>query len=317
MGEGTKIEWADDTFNPWTGCAKVSQACTNCYAESWARRGGLEALWRGERRRTTPSNWRKPIAWNAAAAASGKPRRVFSASLADVFEDHPALPSWRAEFFDLIEATPALTWLLLTKRPENLARFRPTSWTEWPSNVWLGVTVENQGAFEARVPLLLREPAALRFLSVEPLLGPLRFEAPWPMLGSGLGTVNPLTGDWFPSAPGERTHHGALRRSRIGWVIAGGESGPRARPSHPAWFERIRDACEASGVPFMFKQWGEFAPAPGFEGAGVILGPDGRARSPGEAHDPSTDAAMTRLGKATAGRLLAGRLHDGLPGPAR
>ena len=229
MGENSKIEWTTHTFSPWIGCTKVSAACDHCYAEGWAKRSGL-VEWgpHGERRRT--KTWGNPIKWNKAAAGADERPRVFCASLADVFDNHKSiLPEWRADLWSLIEATPNLDWLVLTKRPQNIARYVPTAWlAKCPDNVWMGTTVENQEEYDRRVPHLLGIPAAVRFLSMEPLLGPVNM------------------GDM----------------SGLGWVIAGGESGPNSRPVNPDWFRSLRDQCEAAKVPFLFKQWeGKTQPA--------------------------------------------------------
>lgn len=146
MGKDTKIEWADHTFNPWMGCTKVSEACKFCYAEKYVERWKM-AKWgdAGTRSRTNAQNWKKPLLWNKLALKEGVRRRVFCASLADVFEDHAQiLPVWREDLFNLIKATPQLDWLLLTKRPENFERFLPEDWGTGYDNVWLGCSVENQ-----------------------------------------------------------------------------------------------------------------------------------------------------------------------------
>lgn len=247
MGENTRIEWADHTFNPWIGCTKVSPACDHCYAETLAT-ARLGVAWgsHAERRRTAPSTWRQPLAWNRRAEREGRRFRVFCASLADVF-DNQASEDWRVELWRLIRATPHLDWLLLTKRPQNIAKMLPSDldhgrgngWQNgpWP-NVWLGTTVENQAEAYRRIPHLLAVPATIRFLSCEPLLEAI-----------DLSSIQ------------ARSEDGCLfGGSRIDWVIAGGESGPKARPSHPDWFRSLRDQCQGAGVPFFFKQWGEWAP---------------------------------------------------------
>ena len=272
MGADTTIEWADHTFNPWIGCTAVSPACDHCYAETLATQR-LGVAWgpHAQRRRTAESTWRQPLAWNRKAAKEGRRFRVFCSSLADVF-DNQVPAEWREDLWALIHDTPNLDWLLLTKRPQNIGKMLPGSdgtyagqyqrdvWGGgWP-NVWLGTTVENQAEAERRIPHLLAVPAAVRFLSCEPLLGPvdlrqivLRRDGARPnALSSQLGDyVQPLTG-CFSNSP------------RIDWIIAGGESGPKARPSHPDWFRSLRDQCQAAGVPFFFKQWGEWAPAEAF-----------------------------------------------------
>jgi protein gp37 len=170
MGENSAIEWTDHTFNPWVGCTKISPACDHCYAEGWAKRTGQPEMWHGKRRRTTPANWREPLKWNAAAQKAGERARAFCASLADVF-DNQVPEEWRSDLWSRISATKHLDWLLLTKRPQNIAKMLPETWGNgWP-NVWLGTTVENQDEADRRIPHLLAVPAAVRFLSCEPLLG--------------------------------------------------------------------------------------------------------------------------------------------------
>jgi protein gp37 len=269
MAKNSKIEWTHHTFNPWWGCVRVSEACRNCYAESWSRRVGKE-LWgpKAPRRFFSDPHWQQPLAWNRDAEVSGERRRVFCASMADVFENRPELDQWRARLWQLIELTPALDWLLLTKRPEEIARCVP--WHDgWPVNVWLGTTVENQDAANERIPLLITHSPGIRFLSCEPLLGRLDLR-PW------------------------------LGRS-IGWVIAGGESGPKARAPHPDWFRSLRDDCIAADVPFHFKQWGNWRPA------------TDSPRSESKTTMVLNGQIMVRLDKKIAGRSLDGAVWDGLP----
>jgi len=228
MAENSKIEWTDHTFNPWVGCTKVSPACDHCYAEAWSKRTGHGELWNGARRRTSSANWRQPLKWDREAAEAGIRRKVFSASLADVF-DNQVEPSWRADLWRLIQATPNLDWQLLTKRPQNIARMLPGDWDKGYPNVWLGTTVENRREASRRVPLLLVVPAVIRFLSVEPLLERMTL----PLHDS---------------------------RRRIDWVIVGGESGPRFRPMDATWVRDIRDQCGCEKVAFFFKQWGGLRP---------------------------------------------------------
>ncbi len=262
MGRDSRIEWTDHTFNPWWGCTKVSAACTNCYAEAWAKRVGAK-VWGAKtgRRFFGVNHWREPLRWNLDAASTGDRHRVFCASMADVFEDRRELDAWRDRLAELIHATPNLDWLLLTKRPNKVASLAPWRAT-WPANVWLGTTVESQAWAEKRLPFLAAIPARVRFVSCEPLLGELDLR-PW-------------------------------LRTTIQWVIAGGESGPRARAPDPEWFRTLRDQCLESRVPFHFKQWGDWAPSTGWTG------------------DGSTD--MARVGKKKAGRTLDGRTWDQLPG---
>jgi protein gp37 len=249
MAENSKIEWTDHTFNPWVGCTKVSPACDHCYAEGWARRTGQSGLWAGERRRTSPSNWKQPYKWNNAAPLSGRRQRVFCASLADVF-DNQVPQEWRADLFAMIRETPNLDWLLLTKRPQNIQKMLPTDWGEGYPNVWLGTTVENRAEADRRVPVLLKTPAAIRFLSCEPLLEHVHLGyLQWPN-----ETVGPRNG--WSAILGCRWADGRLveRVRPLDWVICGGESGPGARTLDPKWAESLRGQCEAGGVAFFMKQ---------------------------------------------------------------
>ena len=215
MAENSKIEWTDHTFNPWIGCTKVSPACDNCYAERLmdTRLGRVE--WGGERKRTSPANWRKPIAWNRQAHREKRIARVFCASLADVFDN--AVPAeWRSDLWELIEQTRYLNWLLLTKRISNAAYMMPEAF-----NIWVGATVVNQAEADRDIPRLMDTPAAVRFLSCEPLLEPIDLQ---------------------------------LHRYPIDWVIVGGESGPNARPMSEQWCVSIARQCHETGTPFFMKQ---------------------------------------------------------------
>lgn len=253
MGADTKIEWTHHTFNPWRGCAKVSPGCANCYAEALAKRTGIHGTWgpNGERVVSSDAYWRQPLRWSRAAAKAGERRRVFCASMADVFEDRPDLVEPRRRLMMLMLDTPHLDWLLLTKRPENIARLMDWSVLgcfdadEWPANAWIGATAEDQQRADERIPHLLAVPAAVRFLSVEPLLGPVDLR-PWlpPSVVVAMKYEHDTGRTW------EQDH------ARINWAIVGGESGPGARPMHPAWARSVRDQCREAGVPFFFKQEG-------------------------------------------------------------
>lgn len=266
MAENSKISWCDHTFNPWVGCSKVSEACKHCYAEGWAKRTGQANLWQGERRRTSAANWKLPLKWQKEAEASGERARVFCASLADVFEDHPAIQAeWRNDLFKLIAATPNLDWLLLTKRPENAVAYLP--WVDphlfpaggaepWP-NVWIGTTVENQRRADERIPQLLTTPAAVRFLSCEPLLGPVDLVNLTRKMKVGEHCYNALACDVDPEDDDE------FEGRCIDWVIVGGESGPNFRPFDLDWARSLQQQCEAAGVAFHFKQHGGRTPDAG------------------------------------------------------
>lgn len=278
MAENSKIEWTHHTFNPWWGCIRVSPACKHCYADTWARRLGLD-LWsaKSPRRFFSEAHWREPLKWNREAVADGVRRRVFCASMADVFEKRRELDAWRDKLWPLIEETPALDWLLLTKRPEHVDAMVPWR-ASWPRNVWLGTTAENQHWANKRLPQLAATKARVKFVSAEPLLGAID-------LRSWLARADAVDG--------------------VNWVIAGGESGPHARPMNPAWAEELRDQCVAAGTAFHFKQWGHWGPevesAPKSARTVQVYGRDG------------VPVTLFRLGKHATGRNLDGRTWDGLP----
>ncbi|CAB4137541.1 COG4422 Bacteriophage protein gp37 [uncultured Caudovirales phage] len=322
MAENSAIEWTDHTFNPWIGCQAVSPACDHCYAEKLVN--GRMAGNFAERRRTSEQNWNLPLRWNRTAEKEGRSFRVFCASLADVFDNQvPEL--WRDDLWRLIAATPHLDWLLLTKRPQNIRRMLPVAemgvpdWGDagWP-NVWLGTTAENQEQLAIRAWHLSQVPAAVRFLSCEPLLSALdcnaqnRWGTRWHVLTGGIRYAT----------------SGPAVTGRIHWVIAGGESGPGARPMHPDWARSLRDQCARAQVPFLFKQWGEWGledPARRSVPHAVardgtlyaqsdLVFPDGprygeavRAGHAGQLH------TIYRVGKKAAGRLLDGREHNEFP----
>jgi len=280
MAKNSAIEWTDHTFNPWWGCAKVSCGCENCYAESWAKRVGTRVWgYRENRRFFGKHHWEEPLSWNADAAKQRQRKRVFCASMADVFEVRTDLDPWRQRLWDLIARTPWLDWLLLTKRPQKIERKVPWN-AAWPDNVWLGTTVEDQPRADERLPLLLQYDAKFRFLSCEPLLGPV--------------DLTP----WIQKRP--------RSLQSIDWVIAGGESGPNARPMLPGWARNLRDQCQNASIPFHFKQWGHWAPV------GAPTKEDGVVR---KFWDDVTGAVifMEPKGKKIAGRSLDGATWDQLP----
>jgi protein gp37 len=230
MADKTGIEWTDATFNPWWGCTRVSPACAHCYADSLARRYGHADLWvqGGRRRFFGEHHWHQPLAWNRAAARTKTPLKVFCASMADVFEDNAELDAWRVRLWGLVEETPWLQWQLLTKRPELVNKLAP--WRDaWPANVWIGTSIEN-ARHTFRADVLRDIPAAVRFVSAEPILGSL--------FANGTPKRRPLD------------LHG------IDWLIAGGESGPCSRPCDLAWIRELRDACAERGTAFFLKQLG-------------------------------------------------------------
>ena len=312
MSENTKIEWCDHTFNPWVGCTKISPACDHCYAEGWAKRSG-QVVWGGERKRTSIANWKLPLKWNRAAEANGIRPKVFCASLADVF-DNEVDPVWFTDLFELIEATPNLDWLLLTKRIGNVAKMVADGrWfpTHWP-NVWIGATICNQAEADRDIPKLLAVPAAKRFLSMEPLLGPVDLSLCNCDKGSkpGPGGAGGVTCPCCNGAGG----------CMVDWVIVGGESGHNARPMHPDWAYSLRDQCQQAGVPFLFKQWGDWHPAmcdTSQDRLAICKHTGGSFHiSAGEfprMFDMFDRCQMHRVGKKAAGRMLAGREWNGVP----
>lgn len=283
--ENSHIEWTDNTFNIAEGCEKVSPGCKNCYAE------GRDKIWHGgchwgpgsTRKMMSESYWQKPFKWNEQARAAGTKTKVFCSSLCDVFEDHPDLVTPRTRLFKMIEQTPNLIWQLLTKRPENINEFIPLDWLikGIPDNVWMGTTVENQQSADERIPTLLAVPASVRFLSCEPLLGPVEFSD----VSRRSDAVNIL---------------GKPALFGIDWVICGGESGRAARPMHPDWARSLRDQCATVGVSFFFKQWGEYWPA-----GKRIVANNQMVLLDGE--------AMYKVGKKAAGASLDGKEHKEFP----
>lgn len=257
MGQGTKIQWTDHSFQPWIGCSKVSPACDHCYAEAMAKRAGWD-VWGDDkpRKRLRDTYWRQPLKWNRMAEQIGVRARVFCASLSDVFENRLDLLHDRDRLGLLIEETPWLDWLLLSKRPENMVKLAPKRWAErWPPNVWAGTTVEDQERADERIPWLLEVPARVRFLSVEQMLGKLDLENVFPYY---------LKRDQQPLDPVVRVD--CLRGhtkgpdelgEKIHWVIVGGESGGGARPFQLEWAREVVAQCRSANVSCFVKQMGD------------------------------------------------------------
>lgn len=315
MATRTSIQWADHTFNPWIGCAKVSEGCRNCYAErsTPARVRGIR--WGGDRLRTSAANWRQPVAWNRKAAGLAARPRVFCASLADWLD--PDVPiQWLSDLLFLIERTPHLDWLLLTKRPglfwERLREVReyrdstgqPRGWVNvWlrylgvPGNVWFGVSVENEASAAARISIFMQIPAWVRFLSVEPLLGPIP--------------------DLFSAT-------GHSERERIDWVIVGGESGHQARRCSIDWIEEIIDQCHVRNVPVFVKQLGAFPAVRDIPskngGVSAVLGLDLTDPKGGDPDEWPVKLRVRQLpvfaALASDGQTIPRRIEEVLDGPA-
>ena len=229
MTQYSSIEWTHYTFNPWQGCTKVSPECAHCYAETFDKRRlhTNETHWGKMAPRLFHNDnfWLSPEVWNRQATKVGQRRRAFCASLADVFEDRADLIPHRERLCQLIEATPMLDWLLLTKRPQNIRRMIPPTWLDQPRhNVWLGTSVGVRDRLHV-IDELRSVPAVVRFLSIEPLLEDL----------------------------------GKIDLNEINWVIVGVESGAGARPMQANWLRTIRDRCVDRGVALFFKQWGKLA----------------------------------------------------------
>lgn len=326
----TKIQWCDETVNPMPGCSHVSPACDHCYAERMAstrlahlpQYKGLTTggRWNGSTR-FIPGELNKPFRWK-------KPRRVFVNSMGDLFHDRNSFDDVDA-IFAMMADCPQHTFMVLTKRPARMQEYMSPSWRResvygltstaheiggpgpWPlPNVWLGVTAEDQARAEERIPLLLETPAAVRFVSVEPMLERMNLER-W--LTSCEDCGNSGSGPLFAGRPGLDLCGMVCTKKGEGpsldWCICGGESGPGARPSHPDWFRSLRDQCAAeAGVPFFFKSWGDWAPRHDLqcrELAGKLW----------TNFDP--DTSVCRVGKQAAGRLIDGREHNEFPQTGR
>lgn len=363
MSDGTKIEWTDATANVINGCSVVSPGCTNCYAMRLAgtrmkhhpTRTGLTIdtkagpVWNGEVRFNEKALM-QVLSWT-------KPRMIFWNAHGDMF--HDSVPDeWIDKCFAVMALTSHHTHQVLTKRSKRMGEYitkrsgdfkvvivdaarksgatlmqcRDTGWTPWPlPNVWLGVSVEDQTRADERVPDLLATPAAVRWISAEPLLGPvdLREIGLEDTLDVACNNVklDALTGyhRGIPRLDG-RIEVPSLpsRLPGIDWVVAGGESGPNARPMHPDWARKLRDDCAMAGVPFLFKQWGEFAPVhdrdiedPDWRNCGQWQHshPKGRWHNlaGGTGFHGDRVVYMDRPGKSIAGRMLDGEAHDGYP----
>ncbi len=360
----TSIEWTDATWNPVTGCSKVSQGCKNCYAERYFPRPYPGRKFTDVRVHPNRLDW--PLRWRGSpkAKSEGRPSRIFVNSMSDLFHAEVDI-SFIDKIFAYMVTSEQHVFQILTKRADRMEMYfngasrmnLPLSLTAhariaraaetladirgedrsspyWDmfleppyKNVWLGVSVEDQKTADERIPLLLQTPAAVRFISYEPALGPVDLRH---IQYDNMVEIDALTGD-----------HGVYRplagrsEAKLDWVIAGGESGPRARPAHPDWFRAVRDQCQSAGVPFFFKQWGEWAPKASlsgvddWNGAGkhtlVMPGGEFTARRGPDRPDPEFGlaaadldgndgaAAMAFIGRREAGRLLDGREWNEFP----
>lgn len=333
MGDRSQIEWTDSTWNPVTGCTKVSEGCHHCYAERVFQRVYPGRAFTDVQ--VHPERMDQPFRWK-------RPRMIFVNSMSDLF--HESLPrKFIGEIFATIAACPQHIFQVLTKRPERMREAMESigeairaydaraddlvpETPPWPiPNLWLGVSVENQATADERIPILMKTSgAAVRFVSYEPALGPVDF------------------GRWIhdiPPSGDSRTGHDGGLFTQIDWVIAGGESGPKARPSHPQWFRDMRDQCAAAGVSFFMKQWGEWAEIPDtglpyfrpkIQTKSWVTPVPGGRRHPELGYSPgwvgglviqfstnqdwiNANVQMMRIGKKAAGRLLDGVEHNEMP----
>lgn len=335
---GTKIQWCDESWNVVTGCTKISAGCKNCYAERMSKRlAGRYGYPKDDPFKVTfhPDKLDWPLRWR-------KPRKIFVCSMGDLFHDDTfllnspfdtglnfSLGSYIAytdypmldAIFAVMERSLNHIFILLTKRPENMSRYfsavqkrkleyadkfkncpteemrnspaaqdaKKSAINPIPNHIWIGVTAENQQAADERIPILLQIPAAVRFISVEPMLSEINLE----MALEGFQPLNPDL---------------SKKPSPIQWIIVGGESGPGARPMHPDWVRSIRDQCQEAGVPFFFKQWGEWTPQ-GSSGKWMPV----KGKKGGINDLPGYRKSMWRCGKKKAGRILDGQLWDEMP----
>lgn len=337
--EDSKIEWCDDTVNAWIGCAKVSPGCAHCYAEDLDRRKlfGGRTNWGVNAERLDRSDKAVGEIQRIARRAEkeGRPRFVFLSSLCDLFEDRADIVPWRAKVWEALQAANAnglrIVALLLTKRPHiMLAWQREVAPQGLPFWAWVGTSVENQAAADERISILCDvQTDGVRYLSMEPLLGPVTLDLRDRWSGGCAGGC--LDEDlYFSLDSAERCRRcghplGGTPKCPIGWVIVGGESGKHARPMHPDWARAIRDQCAGAGVPFLFKQWGEWAPAKirmtnacPASGNSAYSGPEYESL-PSYVFERQGEGGtvlgpvMERFGKKVAGRLLDGVTHNGRP----
>ena len=284
MGDKSAIEWTEATWNPVTGCTKVSEGCRNCYAkfQAWPRLAASPStVYYGRKFENVawhPERFDQPLRWK-------KPRRIFVNSMSDLF--HESIPTRVIdEIFRVMNLARRHIFQVLTKRPHRMQEY--CALRDPLPNVWLGVSVEDQQTADSRVPLLLQTDAAVRWLSCEPLLGHIDL--------------------W----------HQFRWLSHIDWIVVGGESGKNARPMHPDWVRSLRDQCHRCSLAFFFKQWGEWTPERpssfGRRASGMVaFDNEARHYNPRQPDDWLTMTTMYRAGKKKAGRMLDGRTWDEYP----
>jgi len=327
MGSKTKIEWTDATWNPITGCTEISPGCANCYAARLAAtrlrnvsaykglaslvQHGKKPLWK-QQVRFNLERLEEPLHWR-------KPRKIFVCDMSDLF--HEKVPQeWIAKIFQVMFRADWHTYQILTKRAgrmreimQDLTTYSTMFGGKPLPHVWLGVSVENQRFADERIPMLLETPAAVRWISAEPLLGPINLDFIGPV-GSSKSAIGCRPCNWkqqtATAQSGGHTCHES--RPKLDWIVCGFESGPHARPGHPNWARSLRDQAVAASIPFFFKQWGEWAPA-------VRANAEGDITWPAPEHDKSVQPFgesgpwMQRWGKKVAGRLLDGREWSEFP----
>lgn len=350
MADGSRIEWTEATWNPLRGCSRVSAGCQRCYAERMAARFAAEGQpyeglihpsthgWNGKVR-LVPEVLKQPVRWQ-------RPRQIFVNSMSDLFHESVS-DEWIDTIFGIMWAClynrhehPGHVFQILTKRAARMRDYlmqdRRRQWADAAVHhgggldpdgifdqtmelskmgphprIWLGVSVENQAAADERIPLLLETPAAVRWLSCEPLLGPINFR--WVHYAH---QASGQTYREYLNTQGAINQYEALRK--IDWIVVGGESGPGARPMHPDWARTLRDQCAAAGVPYFFKQWGDWLPVdtPSDEECFADDGSD-RQLTGRLVIGHAGDHPVARIGKKRAGRLLDGVLHDAYPEVSR
>jgi len=309
----SKIEWTEYSWNPVSGCTPISEGCQNCYAKRMSKRlAGRCGYPADDPFRVTlhPERLYEPLKWK-------KPRRVFVCSMGDLFhEDVP--DEFTEKVFDVMATVSRHTFIVLTKRPRRLLEF--VKWQAHETgegylnegNVWLGVTAENQARADERIPILLQIPAAVRFVSVEPMLGPVDLSSYLSRCSSCNAPINKNDSSWrwngicwghkCPDNPPQSGYFAAY--AGVDWVICGGETGPGARPMHPDWVRNLRDQCQAAGISFFLKSWGEYC----FP-----------SQMPEETYQALQDRYNLdveipwKVGKKAAGRILDGRMWDEMP----
>jgi protein gp37 len=265
MADKSKIEWCDATWNPITGCTPISEGCRNCYAERMAKRfpklhGEFDAPKGAPRIGVSfrvpvfhPDRLDRPARWK-------RPRRIFVGSMTDLFHDHIPL-SWLTDVMVAMDRAKHHTFMVLTKRPERMKAYLDDIGIQPPPHIWWGVTAENQQTADERIPILLQTHAAKRFVSVEPMVGPVDLEN---LANYHWRQEEELDPNWpkvrLDALRGHMKGPDDMGLNRLDWVICGGESGLGARPMHPSWAELLRTQCQEARVPFFFKQWGEWSP---------------------------------------------------------